>query len=61
MMGLTFALGLVVLCLGTKVFIHGGFPTYSFVMVFGLGGPRPSIRGRFGCGLPFKVFLCYVL
>jgi hypothetical protein len=27
------------------MFILGGFLTYSSVMVFGLGGPQPSIGG----------------
>jgi hypothetical protein len=33
----------------------------SFVVLFGLGGPQPHIGGRFGCGVPFKVLVCYVL
>jgi hypothetical protein len=43
------------------VFIHGGFIIDSSVMLFVLGGPQPQIGGRFGCGEPFRVFLCYVL
>jgi hypothetical protein len=39
MMGFTFAFGLMVLLLGTKMFIHGGFPIGSFIMFFSLGGP----------------------
>ncbi len=41
-MGLMFAPGLMVLCLGTKVFIHGGFPTCSSIMLSNLGGPHPT-------------------
>jgi hypothetical protein len=33
----------------------------SFIMLFGFKGPQPQIRGWFGCGLPIRVFLCYIL
>jgi len=63
MIGLTFAPDLMVLLFGTKVFIHGGFPISSSMMLFGLGdlNPQPHTRGWFECGVPFKVFLCYGL
>ncbi len=61
MMGFTFAPNLVLLCLRTKVFIHGGFIISNFMMLSNLGEPQSQIRGRFGCGVPFKVLLCYVL
>jgi hypothetical protein len=41
MIGLTFAPGLMVLLFGTKVFIHGGFPISSSMMLFGLGDLNP--------------------
>jgi hypothetical protein len=45
-MGLAFAPDLVVkFFLGTKMFIHGGFPTCNFVMLFGLKELEPQIRG----------------
>ncbi len=37
------------------------FQQVSFIMLFGLGGPQPQIGGWFECGVPFRVFLCYVL
>jgi hypothetical protein len=43
------------------MFIHGGFSINSFMILFGLRGLQPQRRGQFGCGVPFKVFLCYVL
>jgi hypothetical protein len=48
-------------CLGTKMFIHGGFTISSSMMLSNFGGPEPQIGGQFECGVPFKVLLCYVL
>jgi len=31
------------------------------VELHSLRGPQPQIRGRFECGVPFRVYLCYVL
>jgi hypothetical protein len=40
-MGLKFVVGLMVFYLGTKMFIHGGYPTGGYVMLFGLGDLSP--------------------
>ncbi len=31
------------------------------IMLFGFKGLQPQIGGWFGCGVPVRVFLCYVL
>ncbi len=46
-------------CFGTKVFIRGGFPLGSSIMLSRLEGPYPQIGGWFGCGVPFRVLMCY--
>jgi hypothetical protein len=33
----------------------------NLVVLFSTRGPHPQIRGQFGCGVPFKVLMCYVL
>jgi hypothetical protein len=41
------------------MFIHGGFPLGSSTLLSGLR--EYHIKGWFGHGVPFNVFLCYVL